>query len=225
VAGLVHVLSGPDHLAVVTPLAASGRRQSWLSGLLWGTGHTGGVWLVAIAALLLRGVLPLDRISSWSERLVGVVLIAIGLWGLQQAIRRRAHVHEHEHDGERHAHLHLHRHPHPVPATAPSATPRRSPAHAHTHTALGVGILHGLAGSSHFLGVLPALALPTHMGAAAYILGFGIGTVTAMTLYASCIGALAQRTARRAASAYRILLASSAGAAIVGGCFWLAASH
>lgn len=207
----------------MTPLAASGRRRSWLSGLLWGAGHTSGVWLVAIAALLLRGVLPLDRISSWSERLVGVVLIAIGLWGLQQAMRRRTHVHEHEHDGERHAHLHLHRHPHAVAAAAPDPTPR--PAHAHTHTALGVGILHGLAGSSHFLGVLPALALPTHAGAAAYILGFGVGTVAAMTFYASCIGALAQRTARRAASAYRILLASCAGAAIVVGCFWLAAGH
>jgi ABC-type nickel/cobalt efflux system permease component RcnA len=181
--------------------------------------------------LLLRGVLPLDRISSWSERLVGVVLIGIGLWGLQKALRRRAHVHEHEHDGERHAHLHLHRHPHEVAAAAAEpaqprpATPIAATAHAHTHAALGVGVLHGLAGSSHFLGVLPALALPTHAGAAAYILGFGIGTVAAMTLYATCVGALAQRTARRAAGAYRILLASCAGAAIVVGCFWLASGH
>ena len=30
----------------------------------------------------------------------------------------------------------------------------------HTHAATGLGVLHGLAGTSHFLAVIPALALP-----------------------------------------------------------------
>lgn len=224
-AGLVHVLSGPDHLAAITPLAASGPRRSWRAGALWGTGHTGGVWLVAILALLLRGVLPIDRLSGWSERLVGIVLIGIGLWGLRQALRTRVHVHEHEHDGARHAHLHVHTHPHPTSTTAPPRRDAAIAAHGHTHAAFGVGVLHGLAGSSHFLGVLPALALPTHTGALVYILGFGAGTIVAMTAYAGCVGAVARRTARGPAHAYRLLLGTCASAAIVVGCIWLAAGH
>jgi len=35
-----------------------------------------------------------------------------------------------------------------------------------------MGILHGIAGSSHFLGVLPALALPTPGAAISYIAAF-----------------------------------------------------
>ena len=35
--------------------------------------------VVGLAALLLREVLPVERLSAWSERLVGLVLVAIGI--------------------------------------------------------------------------------------------------------------------------------------------------
>jgi len=38
-AGLIHVLSGPDHLAAVAPLAG-GRGRAWRAGFLWGLGHS-----------------------------------------------------------------------------------------------------------------------------------------------------------------------------------------
>src|SRR5262249_27742433 len=142
-AGLVHVLTGPDHLAAITPLAISRPQRAAQSGLVWGFGHTGGVVLVVVLALGLRGVLPLDRLAGWSERIVGAVLVGIGLWGLRLAASSRLHAHVHEHDGHEHAHVHAHRHPH---ASA------GAPAHRHSHAAFGVGVLHGLAGSSHFLG-------------------------------------------------------------------------
>ena len=43
---------------------------------------------------------------------------------------------------------------------------------------LAVGTLHGLAGGSHFLGVVPALALSTSQ-AVLYLVAYGLGTVTA----------------------------------------------
>src|SRR5262245_50762410 len=158
-AGLVHVLTGPDHLAAITPLAASRPQRAARSGLAWGLGHTGGVVVIALLSLLLRGFLPLGRLSAWRQRLVGVVLIASGLWGIRFALSSRLHAHVHEHEGERHAHLHAHRTPH-------QHEPARQ--HRHSHAAFGVGILHGLAGSSHFLGVLPALALPSRSDALVY---------------------------------------------------------
>jgi hypothetical protein len=229
-AGLVHVLTGPDHLAAVTPLAASGPRRSARAGMQWGLGHTGGVILIAVLALLLRGVLPIEALAHWSERLVGIVLIAIGVWGLRFALSSRLHAHVHEHDGRQHAHVHVHRHPHaavgePAATSAPLSTAPPTPAvalpHRHSHAAFGVGVLHGFAGSSHFLGVLPALALPTQAAAVTYVIGFGAGSVAAMTAYAACVGALALRTSRGPLRTYRLLLSASGAAAVAVGCVWL----
>src|SRR3954451_7107763 len=149
IAGLIHVLSGPDHLAAIAPLAAKAPKRAWGSGIRWGFGHASGVLFVGIISLCLRGLLPIDLISNWSERLVGVMLIGIAFWGFRSALR--IHAHEHAHDGEKHEHIHLH-----APGKA-----HTSAAHGvHTHAAFGIGTLHGLAGSSHFLAILPSLALP-----------------------------------------------------------------
>ena len=86
-----------------------------------------------------------------------------------------------------------------------------------------MGALHGLAGSSHLFGVLPALALPTQSAALGYLAGFGLGAVVAMTAFAAAVGMLAARASRRSAHAYRTMLyACSLSAFIVGG-FWLVA--
>ena len=88
VAGFFHVLAGPDHLAAVAPIVADDNRVAWRAGLSWGLGHTAGVLLVAF-----RELLPIAALSAWSERLVGVALITVGLWGLWRA--RVPHTHQH----------------------------------------------------------------------------------------------------------------------------------
>jgi ABC-type nickel/cobalt efflux system permease component RcnA len=248
VAGIIHVWSGPDHLAAIAPLSvrrATGRGQSgnlfggifgtkktscpaWLPGAKWGMGHSAGVAIVGILSLLLRDALPLDLISSWGERLVGVMLLAIGIWALRKAFR--VHSHEHEHDGSRH--MHLHAHVHPLARTS-AASPRTEPsphsnlhdhpaAHAHhTHAALGIGILHGLAGSSHFLAVLPLLALPTRAQAIGYLTAFAIGTIFSMATFSTIMGLVAQRFARNSLHVYRGLMCACAASAMLVGSFWL----
>jgi len=97
-AGLLHVFSGPDHLAAVAPLASGRERGQWLTGLQWGVGHTIGVLLIATLLLLLKEQLPLEAISAYSERIVGASLILIGSWGLWRAWVLRcsgAEVHSH----------------------------------------------------------------------------------------------------------------------------------
>lgn len=84
-AGFFHVLAGPDHLAAVAPLAVDGDRAAWRAGLSWGLGHTAGVLLVGLLLLAFRELLPVDLLSAWSERVVGVALIAVGAWGLWRA--------------------------------------------------------------------------------------------------------------------------------------------
>src|SRR5690606_10897761 len=80
-AGLVHVLSGPDHLAAVAPLATDRDRPQWQAGFQWGLGHTAGVLAIGLLLIWFRQWLPIERISAYSERIVGVVLLAIGIWG------------------------------------------------------------------------------------------------------------------------------------------------
>ena len=216
VAGLTHVLSGPDHLAAVAPLAVEGRRRAWTTGFRWGLGHASGVVLVGVLSLLFREILPVNLIASWSERLVGVVLIGIGLWGFRKAFTQRLHTHEHSHGGHPHHHVHLHGPGTAHPDTAPAP-------HTHTHAAFAVGTLHGLAGSSHFLGVLPALAFPTTTEAMAYLGAYGAGTVLAMVSFSSVLGLVAARFAGGRPHAYRSLMCGCSLVAVVIGGFWLVA--
>src|SRR5215470_3679414 len=104
VAGILHVWSGPDHLAAIAPLAVRRPRRSWVAGARWGIGHSAGVALIGLLSLWFRESIPKELVSSWGERVVGVMLIGIGYWGLRKAFR--IHAHEHEHDGDRHVHLH-----------------------------------------------------------------------------------------------------------------------
>ena len=192
-AGLVHALSGPDHLSAVAPLVVHVPRRRWRMGLFWGIGHSLGVWTVGLLALALRGILPVQRVSSWSERLVGAVLIGVGLWGMRRAFAARL--------------------PHAHPETASGSRPDRA--------AVWIGSLHGLAGSSHILGLLPALALPSRGASLAYVVGFGLGAVAAMTAFSTAFGLVAIRITERGQRAYQALLASFSVAAIAVGGYWL----
>lgn len=191
-AGLTHALSGPDHLSAVAPLVVGERRSGWhgwRTGLLWGMGHSVGIWIMGLLALALRGVLPLERVSSWSERMVGAVLIAVGLWGLRKAFAANGSFHSH---------------------------PRKHPS-----TALWIGSLHGLAGSSHILGLFPALAFASKSASLAYIGGFGLGAIVAMVAFASALGLASVRLTADGGRGYQALLGTASAVSIVLGGFWL----
>ena len=191
VAGFVHVLSGPDHLAAIAPYAVDGRSGAWRTGVRWGLGHATGALAVGIAVLLLRNALPVDAVSAWGERLVGLALIGIGTWGIYVALARA------------------------------SPGRRTHGSHDHRHAAFTVGTVHGLAGSAHFLGMLPALALPSEFAAAGYLLLFGTGSVAAMGTFASLVGWMAGRPAASGPRAPSAFLGLSSLVAVAVGSFWI----
>ena len=186
-AGLLHVFSGPDHLAAVAPLAADTRRAQWRTGLQWGIGHTTGVLVIACLLLLIREQLPLDLISNYSERIVGIALIVVGAWGIRGAWVRGCG----------------------------GAEARR---HSHSGASFAMGALHGLAGSSHLFGVLPALAFAARADSVFYLAGFGVGAVMAMSAFTAVVGLLNRMIPPRHSSG--LLYASSAAALVIGG-VWL----
>ncbi|MCB0220275.1 MAG: High-affinity nickel transporter, partial [Chrysiogenetes bacterium] len=167
IAGSAHVLSGPDHMAAVAPLAGSEPRRALRTGGAWGLGHTTGTWSLALLALALREMIDVEALSHWGERVVGVVLIGIGLWGLHRLfVAPRL-------SGEAHSHK--------------DEIPRGSSA------AFGVGMLHGVAGTSHLLGMLPALAFESGAAALAYVIAYGLSGIAAMMGFSWGIGAALSR--------------------------------
>jgi putative Mn2+ efflux pump MntP len=195
IAGFSHVLSGPDHLAAVTPFSLNLRRKSWLIGLMWGLGHTLGAIFIGVVFILFKELIPMDFITRNSEKIVGLLLILIGLWAIWRVYRN--------HPAEPHSHSHPH-----IEKSALFA--------------LFIGIVHGLAGFSHLVAVLPSLALPGKTEPVIYLSSFGAGTILTMIGFTALLGLLARRLEQ---SRQKALLrgASLAGGilAIVIGAFWL----
>jgi hypothetical protein len=221
-AGLAHALGGPDHLAAVAPLALSKRRHRWASGALWGLGHSTGVWLLGLVLVFMRDLLPIASISSWSERLVGVALIGMGLWGMHKVlagwVHAHEHVHEHVHGGEKHLHLHIHW---PGVTNGESHRGAHRRAGFHSHAALGIGVLHGLTGGSFLLGILPSLVLPSKAQAIGYLAAFGFGSIIGMAAFSWVVGLVAEGLASARIDARSWLLTGSSVMAIMVGSFWL----
>jgi len=212
VAGALHVVSGPDHLAALAPIAMDDPARGVRVGAIWGLGHGLGVCALGGLGLALRQVVDVGSWSQWSELTVGVLLIGIGVWAVRRSARMEIHSHTHSHDGDEHVHLHLH---------VDDPAHEESTAHAsHTHAALGVGFLHGAAGTGHLFGVVPALALPT-ADAAVYILAYLVAAVGSMCLF----GLLLAKVAARSGTAWmRRLMAVSGLTAIIIGLGWTWAS-
>jgi hypothetical protein len=216
-AGSVHVVTGADHLAALLPLSIGQRRGAWVLGARWGLGHSLGVLVIGALAVAFRERFDLGLVEAWGERLVGVLLIVIGGLGLRRALRLTVHAHPHEHDGATHAHLHLHtrseeRH---GPETHAGRAPR------HGHTAFFAGTLHGVAGTAHLLGVLPAVALPGWWASLAYLLAFAAGTIAAMAAFTAFVGETSARVATGPALLRPLLCAASIATVGVGAA-WIA---
>lgn len=218
-AGVLHVFSGPDHLAAVVPFAVRSRTAALRVGMTWGLGHGLGVLLLGAVALALRSTVQIEAFSEWAEVCVGVMLVVLGAWALRSTRALVIHDHSHAHDHPHphvhsHPHLHLpgHEHRHDAPLLAAIVPARRS----HHHGVLGFGLLHGLAGAGHLLGVIPSLAMD-RAGAMGYLGAFLLGGLAAMAGFALLIG----RLVRREAWVPRALTAAGVASMAIG-LFWVA---
>ena len=222
IASMLHVITGPDHLAAVTPLAIDSRKKSWVIGISWGFGHTAGMLTLGLLFIFFKRFIPVDKIASHSEILVGILLIGIGSWAILKTTGKRFsghHVHLHIHRKPKFF-IHVHEHSHEELVN-----------HQHQHenvyrknawTAFLVGIIHGLSGLSHLLAILPTLLLPSMVGAVCYLSGFAFGTIGTMMIVAMTLGIIAFKLSEKKKAMFlRIFSLTGGTAAILIGIFWL----
>ena len=209
VAGSLHVVAGPDHLAALAPVSVHAPSRSIRLGALWGLGHGIGVVVIGVLGIAASEALDLNAIGGWSEFLVGIILVLTGLWALRRATGLVVHQHAHFHEDDGHVHGHLHVH---------SGEDHSEAAHAHhTHAVLGVGMFHGAAGAGHLFGVLPALALEPSQ-AAVYMASYLAAAVASMAAFGGALGTIARRSGQRA---MRAMMSVAGGAALAVGCVWM----
>lgn len=175
VIGMGHALE-TDHLAAVSNmLAQKGSRRALIArGAFWGLGHTLSLFGFC-AAVVLLGLTISGTVQAGLEFAVGVMIVALGVQTLWRLHRDRVHIHVHDHGAGPHLHAHSHK-----GETIPHA--RASHRHEHRKTnlkALGVGLVHGAAGSGALL-VLSVSATESVGQALLYFAIFGIGSMAGM---------------------------------------------
>lgn len=179
-AGCLHTLSGPDHLAALAPLSIGRTRmESAAVGALWGCGHDAGQVIFGLLFLLLKDRLHIEVIRTWGTRVVGFTLLVIGAMGIREASEV------------------------PTPCVAlengecdvgvyealqnPAVGKKKKIGFA----TFATGIVHGLQPDALMM-VVPALALPSRLAGAAFLVMFLVGTVVAMGSYTVFIGSCSQ---------------------------------
>jgi high-affinity nickel permease len=176
VLGLRHA-SDPDHLVAVTSLVAADggdtRRATGL-GAWWGLGHAGALLAIGLPLIVFKTEVPAS-VESAAERAIGVVILLLALRVIFKWVRGdfRASAHAHADGHERRRHLR-----------------RAGGEHGHVRSpgqAVGIGALHGLAGTGAVVLLLIA-ALPTQLEAALALTIFAPMSIVSM---AACTAAYA----------------------------------
>tara|TARA_R110002096_G_scaffold327245_1_gene521175 strand:- start:620 stop:1339 length:720 start_codon:yes stop_codon:yes gene_type:complete len=214
VIGMGHALE-TDHLAAVSNMLAQkgNRRALIVRGAFWGLGHTLALFSFC-AVVVLLGLTISGQVQAGLEFTVGVMIVALGSQTLWRLHRDRVHIHIHEHGDRKHLHAHSHK-----GETLPHHEARHEHVHRRTNAkALGVGLVHGAAGSGALL-VLTVGATQSIGQALAYFAVFGLGSMAGMAAL-SAVASFPLILAQRGANWLRIGTSAAIGIAAL----WIGAA-
>jgi ABC-type nickel/cobalt efflux system permease component RcnA len=206
VLGLRHA-SDPDHLVAVTSLVAADGgdpRAAARLGVSWGVGHAAVLLALGIPLIGFRSELP-GALESGAEKAIAAVIIVLAARVIWKWVRGDFRTGRHWHapsstsvdGGGIHRHLrHGDAADHPHRAV-------RSP-----RQALGIGVLHGLAGTGAVV-VLLLAALPSQVEAGLALAVFGPMSIVSMALFTTAFAWLLTR--RLIDPVYRTVLVPAFG--------------
>lgn len=183
--GMRHALEA-DHVAAVAALVSdkTSARETARQGALWGLGHTLTLFVLGGTVLVLNVTLP-EQVSQGLEFCVGVLQVLLGLDVLRRARRVGLSIRPHQHAGHTHIHairglsrVYHHHHRRPMSLRA-----------------LGVGMMHGMAGSAALV-MLTVETVRAPLQGLLYIVLFGLGSTLGMLLLAAAISLPIRYSAR-----------------------------
>jgi len=79
IAGLLHTVLSPDHLATIITLSACQGTKAFWFGIRWGLGHLGGMAIIATIFTLLRAGTDFEAYEHYMDYMVGFVLVGMGI--------------------------------------------------------------------------------------------------------------------------------------------------
>jgi high-affinity nickel-transport protein len=227
-----------DHLAALSDIAASqqSRRRSMMLATLYALGHAAVAFTIGAAVILASAHLP-SSVGEFMERLVGVTLVALGVWVIVSTLRngqstrmpsrgallvagfRRLRrrplapvVIEHEHDHPAGEH-----HDHELEHESVGGGRRTTVISSHSHRHRHVGALpddplpaYG-GGAAVGVGMIHGVGFETPTQALVFVTAVGAGTRVAGLLVLACFlaGLLAANTVVAIASTFGLTGASS----------------
>jgi len=179
--GMQHATE-PDHLAAVASMASRERSLSagMLHGIAWGLGHTLMLLIVAGALGVLGWVIS-PLVAGNLERVVGAMLILLGIGVGRRLWQERIHDQDNAH------------------APSPRLQLR----------SVVVGMVHGLAGSAA-LALFVSQSMPSLSWMLVYIAVFGLGSMLGMALLSGVLAIPLSLTAQHHTGVYRVLTGSVA---------------
>jgi nickel/cobalt exporter len=214
--GFLHALE-VDHMLAVTAFVS---RRPTLAlaarfGFRWGLGHSLAVF-AAGGILLATGLRWSEEYDRIGEGLVGLMLVGVGIWAIRATRNLHAHL-----PGEHGDHAHVHTHRGSAPPHQHSHADRGGHTRRHAHGMTLVGMMHGLAGTTAVVALVPVTLVDRTPVGIGYLLAFGAGVTTAMTVFA-LVAALAIRQAADRSVALGRRVATGVGTAGVAvGLWWV----
>lgn len=225
---------GPDHLSALAALS-SGRtwQQSLALGIQWGCGHSLGIAVVAVIALVIGHSLDLGQVRTACNYLTGLFLIAVGTWTMYTAVvayraasskpppsewskvkcQDASYVQLQADDDIDEHHRHF--------CHCCSWTGDSTWSSSAAFVSVCMGLVHGVAGPGGMLGVLPVLAMHYVAPAVAFLLSFSLSSVLCMGAFAALYGEATRRSSQSSAVVALRVAAVSAWLSISVGIAWI----
>eukprot|EP00960_Hanusia_phi_P070243 767265-Hanusia_phi.AAC.3 len=87
--GLIHVLTGPDHISAIVTLSVGGSYKAFWLGTRWGVGHSIGLLIMFLVFMHMgKGILGEGSIVNYiADLFVGMFMVVLGLVGIFRAYR------------------------------------------------------------------------------------------------------------------------------------------
>lgn len=184
--GLMHALDS-DHLLTLVNFTPNhtGLRNSMVLCSRWAIGHGAAILVIGSAVLIFKMAVP-SSVAVVAEHGVGFILMVLGLLALYHAARtltagRRVNAHG---------------------STAPAGNPVTNGLQ---HRIVGIGFLHGTAGSATLLALLPVTQLQPAWWGMSYLLSFSCGVLLAMLLFGTLLGTVFQAVTRQSVQTLSIV--------------------